>query len=82
VERSFNVIKGHSFRVPVFMKWGKSMDRKAEIMERLKQIAGDGRISCTEARKLAEELQVPPREVGALCDEMGIKIFACELGCF
>lgn len=58
------------------------MDKKTDIAERLKQMASDGRISCTEARKIAEELKVPPREVGAVCDELKIKIFACELGCF
>ncbi|ADI01349.1 MAG TPA: hypothetical protein GXX39_08540 [Syntrophothermus lipocalidus] len=58
------------------------MDRKAEIAQKLREVAPGGRISCTQARKVAEELQVSPREVGEICDELKIKIFACELGCF
>ncbi len=58
------------------------MEKKKEIAERLKETAADGRINCTEARKIAEELQVPPREVGEMCNELEIKIFGCELGCF
>lgn len=58
------------------------MEKKKEITERLKQTAADGRISCTEARKIAEELEVPPQEVGEMCNELEIKIFGCVLGCF
>lgn len=40
------------------------------------------RISCADARGLAERQGVEIIEVGRLCDSLGIKIFACELGCF
>jgi len=40
------------------------------------------RISCAEARELAAELQIELSRMGALCDQAGIKISACELGCF
>lgn len=53
-----------------------------EVLEAVKKAAKDGRISCTAARKLAEELKVPPRVVGEACDALKIKIKACELGCF
>ncbi len=53
------------------------------ISQRLLELSGaDRRISCSEARKLARDRDVPPAEVGRLCDELGIKIYACELGCF
>ncbi len=42
----------------------------------------DGRISCTAARKIAEELKVPFGEVGKAANELKIKISDCELGCF
>ncbi|MCR4399505.1 MAG: hypothetical protein QHH05_09570 [Syntrophomonadaceae bacterium] len=58
------------------------MDEQAVILQRLQETASGQRISCTEARRIAEELGVSPRAVGAACDELGIKIFACELGCF
>lgn len=53
-----------------------------EVLEALKKAARDGRISCTAARKLAEELKVPVRVVGEAADALKIKIKACELGCF
>ncbi|MFZ5590221.1 MAG: hypothetical protein ACOY81_00170 [Bacillota bacterium] len=48
----------------------------------IREAAAGGRLSCPLARRLAEEFQVPPRRVGELCNEMKIKIYACELGCF
>lgn len=53
-----------------------------EVLESVKKAAKDGRISCTAARRLAEELKVPPRVVGEAADALKIKIKACELGCF
>jgi len=41
-----------------------------------------GKISCPVARKIAEELSVPYKEVGRKADELSIKITGCELGCF
>jgi len=57
------------------------MDTK-DLIEKLKDLAPKGRISCSDARQLAEELQIHPSEVGKACDEAKIKICACELGCF
>jgi len=53
-----------------------------QVLEAVKKAAVDGRISCPQARKLAEELGVPPRLVGEACNALKIKIKACELGCF
>ena len=44
--------------------------------------AVDGKISCPVARKIAEELSVPYKEVGRNADELRIKLTGCELGCF
>lgn len=52
------------------------------IKELLKNKAVNGRIPCPVARKIAEELSVPYKEVGRNADELGIKITGCELGCF
>ncbi|MGI6491099.1 MAG: hypothetical protein GX949_04650 [Peptococcaceae bacterium] len=54
----------------------------SEVLEALKSAAGDGKISCTAARKLAADLKVPVGVVGAAADQLKIKIIACELGCF
>lgn len=54
-----------------------------EILNEVKKTASDGgKISCPKARRLAKELGVSPKLVGKACDELGIKIKDCELGCF
>ncbi|NPV26122.1 MAG: hypothetical protein HPY81_01435 [Firmicutes bacterium] len=58
------------------------MEIRPEIMEALKKAAPEGRLSCPEARRLAEQLKVPPIVIGRACDQLKIKIKACELGCF
>ncbi|SHG38870.1 LAO/AO transport system kinase [Thermosyntropha lipolytica DSM 11003] len=58
------------------------MEKKEKIVQALQEKAVNGKITCSEARKIAEELGVSPREVGNMCDELKIKIWACELGCF
>ncbi|MDI6894398.1 MAG: hypothetical protein AB1503_07975 [Bacillota bacterium] len=55
------------------------MDRLAEAV---RQAAGDGRLPCARAFELARELRVPPARVGEMADRLGIKIVACQLGCF
>lgn len=55
---------------------------KEKVFEKVKTSARDGKIACHHARKIAEELQVPYREVGEAADELKIKIVQCELGCF
>lgn len=57
------------------------MDDK-QIQEAVAQLAKDGGITCREARRLAERLGIPYALVGKACDELEIKVRACELGCF
>lgn len=52
------------------------------IEKLLKERNHDGKITCSEARKIAEELRVPYIEVGRVANELKIKIKRCELGCF
>lgn len=52
------------------------------VLGAVETAAKEGRISCHSARKIAEELKVPYREVGQAADELKIKIVQCELGCF
>ena len=67
----------------ICLRGGKVVNEiKAEVLEAVKKASRDGRITCTQARNLAEELNVFPREIGDACDAMKIKIKACELGCF
>jgi LAO/AO transport system kinase len=53
-----------------------------ELERLLKERAEDGKIACAEARKIAEELGVPRKDVGRAADETGIRIKDCQLGCF
>ena len=47
------------------------------------QIASvNGRLSCEKAHELVKELNISLQEIGALCDELKIKIADCQLGCF
>lgn len=57
------------------------MDRE-ELKSALEQAAKDGKISCEEAWDLADKADVERIEVGKLADEAGVKIRACQLGCF
>jgi hypothetical protein len=53
------------------------------LIETLKTRAGEEkRLPCTEAFKIARDLEVSVAEVGRACNELGIKIIACQLGCF
>lgn len=58
------------------------MTEKERIAEKLKELAPQGKLLCAKAHKLAEELDITPREIGEICDELKIKIASCELGCF
>ncbi|MGB9803842.1 hypothetical protein [Desulfofundulus sp.] len=64
------------------MKDKENISLDSRVLEAVKKAAIDGRLTCTAARRLAGELNVPVRVVGAACDALGIKIKACELGCF
>lgn len=53
-----------------------------EIIEKVKALATEGKITCAAARQLAQELNVEYKQVGQACNDAEIKIYACELGCF
>jgi ribosome recycling factor len=60
----------------------RETEKREQIVARLKEEMKDGRISCQAARRMAEEMEVSYRSVGDVCNELKIKIKACELGCF
>ena len=53
-----------------------------EVLDKVKEAAKDGRLTCPEARRIADEAGVAPKEVGQACNELKIKISGCALGCF
>lgn len=54
----------------------------ATVLEAVAREASENRITCSAARGLATELDVSVHLIGQACNELGIKIVACELGCF
>ncbi|GAV22617.1 hypothetical protein [Carboxydothermus pertinax] len=56
------------------------MDEKIKI--EVEKVAKDGKIPCKVALELADRLNVPPKKIGDVANELKIKIAACQLGCF
>lgn len=54
----------------------------AEIRKVASEKEGKLRLSCTDARRIAEEQKISYAEIGNLCNNEKIKIHHCELGCF
>ena len=57
------------------------MDQE-RIKKEVEQAAQGGVLTCHDARALAEQLGVAYGDVGKACNELDVKIRACELGCF
>ncbi len=53
-----------------------------KVLAKLKEVAEEGKISCTQARQVAADSGLELKEIGKLCDDNDLKIYACELGCF
>ncbi len=53
-----------------------------KIVEAIQMASVNNRLSCEKAHELAKELNISLQEIGALCNELKIKIAACQLGCF
>ena len=60
-----------------------SPDNEKLLIEMLRATSGDQkRLPCAEAFKIARDLDVSLAEVGKTCNELGIKVASCQLGCF
>jgi len=53
-----------------------------KVREMVKEKTKEGRISCPMAHKIAKELGVSPKVVGDVVNELKIKFYGCQLGCF
>lgn len=53
-----------------------------EVLNKVKEVAGENGLSCPVARQLADDLGVAPNVIGDACNELKIKIKNCSLGCF
>ncbi|MDA8101257.1 MAG: hypothetical protein M0042_16680 [Nitrospiraceae bacterium] len=55
---------------------------KEEMVAAIRKAAVNNRLSCERAHELGKELNVTLQEIGKVCNELKIKISACQLGCF
>ncbi|MGA9755944.1 MAG: hypothetical protein WBV23_12480 [Desulfobaccales bacterium] len=53
-----------------------------DIKDRIRAAAPEGKIACAAAFRLAEELGLSRKDLGALLNDLKIKIIQCQLGCF
>ncbi len=53
-----------------------------ELKERILFEAQGLKLPCKQAFAIASEVGCPISEVGKACNETGIKIVSCQLGCF
>ena len=63
------------------MGWEGTMTREQVVMKIRAEVV-DNRLSCEKAHVLSRELNLPLAEIGALCNELKIRISQCQLGCF
>jgi hypothetical protein len=55
---------------------------REKMIEAIQMASVNNRLSCEKAHELAKELNTSLPEIGRLCNELKIKIAACQLGCF
>jgi len=53
-----------------------------ELKDAIVQLAFDGKVNCKDLLELAARTGVPPKKIGAMCNEVKIHIRNCQLGCF
>jgi len=53
-----------------------------ELITKIRQAAPDGKIPCSLAFQVADELGLSKKQLGELLNELKIKIIQCQLGCF
>lgn len=58
------------------------MVTKEQLVSAVQRLVKDDRLTCEQAHDLGREFGVPLRDIGAVCNELKIKITACQLGCF
>jgi hypothetical protein len=57
-------------------------EKEKELRERILFEAEGLKLSCSKAFNIASEVKVPVAEVGKVCNEIGVKVVGCQLGCF
>lgn len=52
------------------------------IRQTIRDLAAGGKAACNDLLELAQRTNTSPGRIGKLCDEMDIRVAACQLGCF
>ena len=53
-----------------------------ELRDVIKSQAVDGKVSCKAMLDLADQAETTSQQIGEICNELDIKVSACQLGCF
>lgn len=53
-----------------------------KVRQAIKAEAREERLLCSQAFSIAGELNCELADVGRLCNELGVRITSCQLGCF
>jgi len=59
---------------------GESPDPGIALL--VKQKTSDGKITCADAHRIANELSLQPSKVGTALDHMGVRLSRCQLGLY
>jgi len=58
------------------------IEPREAVVRAAREVDGRKVLSCSEAFELAEKLSLSRQAIGVLCNETGVRIVACQLGCF
>ncbi len=53
-----------------------------EQKQEIRACVVNGKLPCARAFQLSEELKLTLKEIGKFCNEDGINVKSCQLGCF
>jgi len=53
-----------------------------ELIEKIKGVAREGKITCAAAQQFARENSIAMNKMKAFVDVAGLKVQSCQLGCF
>jgi len=63
-------------------KHPKGVEADPEIVEQIRQKLSNNHITCAAAHAIAEDLSVPPSQVGMTIDLLEARIIKCQMGLF
>jgi hypothetical protein len=55
---------------------------REKLIESIRAASANNRLTCEKAHELSRILNISLKEIGEVCNELHIKIAACQLGCF